>query len=980
MRARGFIVAAWGLALAGVLFAAAAPQAECGASATRAQQEAFLHLRSNLQGAKARMQTTAAIAPRAARFQQDFGNVAVMDASDGVVTQRNFFNLDNRTLVFTPGPAGYTVALGEDTFDAAAALAGPRLPLEDDDTERAVLPFAFPFYGAAYTQAWVNSNGSVTFTRGETGFTGFFALFSGGPPAIAGMFTDIDPALSASGVHVAAESGRWVATWNQIPPAGASSGGIHTFQIRLYPDGRIEVAYRTASPDEGVAGITPGAPRPVTLVDFASSPAGPFPDGVAELFSDQTYVDVITAARRFYETHDDSYDYLVFYNSMGVPSGAGIVAYELTLRSSGEGYGDTSVDMGATFGSPRRLQAVLNIGPTSQYPLDPRAFVPSRGVVGDTPLSILGHETGHLWLALVSVPHPTSSTALPPMLGAQLAHWAFPFHTDASFLEGNRIADGGPQANPRFRSTATVERYSQLDQYLMGFRDPREVEPFFAVLNSGSSNSRPPQAGIQFNGTRFDISVDDVIRAAGRRTPDSTVAQRHFRMAFILIVPEGSTISEGSPEAAALAQVERYRAEFGPFFERATDFRATLDTSLRRGVSLSLAPYGGVPLGAAGTASIEIQPPAEAPLTFALSAPQAVLQAPSSVTIPAGQTRVSFPVSGLRVGVEELRVTPSDPAYAEARARVPVNQTSNLRIAIVSGDKQVVSGGALENPIVVTAVDLNKVPYSGVTVRAAVTAGGRVEPESAVTDAFGRAVFRWTPAPGSVNALTVAVDGAPSSAATAVALGPPQIVSAVQAASFVPRLAPGSFGTLFGGSLTAGRSASFSAPFPDASGGVRVRINGITAQLVYLSDFQLNFLTPASLTPGPAQVVVETAVGASPPFQVQVDAAVPGIFFDAASGYGAILIAGTSSVTQVRPARAGEFIEVYCTGLGTEPAVTANIAGMPVTVTFAGATAIPGLQQVNIQIPPGLPSGAQNLALAVNGMASNTVKVQIAAP
>lgn len=978
MRARGFIVAAWGLALASVLSAAAAPQAQCGTSPVRPQQEAFLHLRSSLHRAKARLQTTTALAPRAAGFQRDFGNVAVMDASGGVIAQRNFFNLDNRTLIFTPGPAGYTVALGEDTFDAAAAGAGARLPLDDDDTERVILPFAFPFYGAAYTQAWVNSNGSISFTRGETGFNGFFALFSGGPPAIAGMFTDIDPALSASGVRVAAESGRWVVSWNQIPPAGASSGGIHTFQIRLYPDGRIEIAYRTASPDEGVAGITPGAPRPVTLVDFASAPAGPFPDGVAELFSDETYLDVITAARRFYETHDDSYDYLVFYNSMGVPAGPGVVAYELTLRSNGEGYGDTNVDIGASYGSPRRLQAVLNVGPTSQYPLDPRAPVPSRGVVGDTPLSILAHEAGHLWLALVSVPHPTSSTALPPMLGAQLAHWAFPFHSDASFLEGNRIADSGPEANPRFRSTATVERYSQLDQYLMGLRDPGEVEPFFAVLNSGNSNSRPPQAGLQFNGTRLDISVDDLIRVAGRRTPDSTVAQRHFRMAFILVVPEGSTVSEGSPEAAALAQVERYRAEFGPFFERATDFRATLDTSLRRGVNLSLAPHGGIPLGAAGTASLEIKSPAAAPLTFALAAPQAVLQLPASVTIPAGQSSVSFSVSGLRVGVEELTAAPSDPAYAEARARVPVNPVSNLRAAIVSGDKQVVTGGALENPIVVSAVDLNKVPYAGVTVRASASPGGRVEPERAVTDAFGRASFRWTPAPGSVNSLTAVIDGAPASAATAVALGPPQILSAVQAASYVPRLAPGSFGTLFGGSLTGGRLASFSAPFPVSSGGVRVRINGLTAQLVYLSDFQINFLAPAALTPGPAQVVVETALGVSPPFQVQVEAAVPGIFFDAASGYGAILIAGTSAVTQVRPARAGEYIEVYCTGLGTDPVVIATIAGIPVPVTFAGSTAIAGLQQVNLQIPPGLPAGAQNLTLTVNGAASNTVKVQIA--
>src|SRR5262249_14932426 len=161
---------------------------------------------------------------------------------------------------------------------------------------------------------------------------------------------------------------------------------------------------------------------------------------------------------------------------------AGVVAYELTSRSSGLGYADEPTDIGVEFGSKHRLHAVMNMGPLSQYPLDPNAIVPARGTVGDTALTLLGHEAGHLFLAFVSVPDP-SQPGSKPMLGRALAHWAFTYDSEASLLEGNRIEDRGTGASPRFATTATVQGYSPLDQYLMGFRAPDEVPTTFVVLN-----------------------------------------------------------------------------------------------------------------------------------------------------------------------------------------------------------------------------------------------------------------------------------------------------------------------------------------------------------------------------------------------------------------------------------------------------------------------------------------------------------------
>ena len=52
--------------------------------------------------------------------------------------------------------------------------------------------------------------------------------------------------------------------------------------------------------------------------------------------------------------------------------------------------------------------------------------------------------------------------------------------SDASVMEGNDIEDLGGGA---FRTVATVQRYSRLDQYAMGYVKESEVPDFFYVEN-----------------------------------------------------------------------------------------------------------------------------------------------------------------------------------------------------------------------------------------------------------------------------------------------------------------------------------------------------------------------------------------------------------------------------------------------------------------------------------------------------------------
>jgi len=292
----------------------------------------------------------------------------------------------------------------------------PLAALDDDDTRLVGLPFAFPFFGVAYNQVYVNSDGNLTFTAGDFASTDrSLGRMTAGAPRISPLFDDLNPAQTAGGVHVFADSTRVVVSWVNVPEyAQDGTGPPQTFQVRLYPDGRIQFSYAAGiSPSSAVVGIAPGNLQgSTTLVDFTLDPTGNYSAAVAERFGNTLAIDIVTVAQQFYQTHEDAYDYLVIYNNMDIPAMPGAVAYESTVRSSGAGYGFAAQDDGQEYGSASRLQSLMNMGPLSEYPTDPTQLVPLRASVGDTPITILAHEAGHLFLAFASVNDPNGASAL----------------------------------------------------------------------------------------------------------------------------------------------------------------------------------------------------------------------------------------------------------------------------------------------------------------------------------------------------------------------------------------------------------------------------------------------------------------------------------------------------------------------------------------------------------------------------------------
>jgi uncharacterized protein (TIGR03437 family) len=178
-------------------------------------------------------------------------------------------------------------------------------------------------------------------------------------------------------------------------------------------------------------------------------------------------------------------------------------------------------------------------------------------------------------------------------------------------------------------------------------------------------------------------------------------------------------------------------------------------------------------------------------------------------------------------------------------------------------------------------------------------------------------------------------------------------------------------------------------------------VNGAAAPLFAIANVngqqQINFQVPWEVASGQNVAIAESNNGtASASISVAVLAAQPGIFNYSAGGntFGAILHANYQLVDTANPAKPGETILIYCTGLGavssppadgspgngqitlTTPTVT--IGGTKAMVSFSGlAPGFVGLYQINAEVPPGLKPGNQPVVITDSGASSNSVLLPV---
>lgn len=950
---------------------------------------------------------------------QDRGHVAIIDTSNGVMPEVNAIDLVNRTLRFEP--AGEALGFRGTSEPLAAAedarLSGSPLGLEDDDFIQVDLPFAFPYFGQTYRSVFVGSDGHVTFEEGDARTAArSLARAVSGPPRLAPLFVDLDPTRFSARIRASVEADRAVFTWDGVPLFSQTSNGRRqTFQIEIDSAGGIAFHYIALDLTSAVVGVFPGRLRgEPAAVDLSAGFLGSGPSGFAELFQLIRELDTFAVGQSFYRNHDDAYDFLIVFNDLGLSAGPGAFAFEINVRNEVLGIGDLLstnpvFDFGPDFGSARRLTSFVNMGPVTNYPSSPTARIPFIGE--NNTLSLLGQETGHRWGVYVDFVDPATGLRSSNLLGRQEAHWSFFFNSNASVLEGNRIVDNGVNANPRFETTETVARFGELDQYIMGLRGPEETPPSFLVENPSGigfpNRSRAPQTGVAFGGVRKEIPVDLIIAAEGPRVPDHTVAPREFRFAFALLVEEGT-----QPSEAALAKVEAFRAAWGPYFEAAVEGRATASTELVRMLELSAWPAAGVGLGASGQATVSIAAARAIHTVVNLTAQNGRIGVPATVTIPAGERSATFTVAGRATGVDVLRASTAEAGFEQTTARIQVSSLHALTLEVESGGLQSGSTGqTLSEPVVFRLLDANRLPYAGVQVEIAASAGSSVDPPTAMTGPDGRIEAFWTlgAIPGD-SELAAKLTEAPSVRATARASGegvrPAFSRGAVVSAASLntddrandDSLGPGGLISIFGSGLSIETAAADELPLPRKLADVEVRINGIPAPLLFVSPEQINLQVPFEISGTVARIVVSNLGGVSEEVSVPVALVQPGVFFDGGTGLGSIVYALDGQSPWNRPAEAGEFISIYASGLGpvsprtetgeaalgfllsiNERPVTALLDGRRLDAQFAGlAPGFAGLWQVNVQLPADLTPGEYELALEVDGHRSNAVKIVVA--
>lgn len=266
----------------------------------------------------------------------------------------------------------------------------------------------------------------------------------------------------------------------------------------------------------------------------------------------------------------------------------------------------------------------------------------------------------------------------------------------------------------------------------------------------------------------------------------------------------------------------------------------------------------------------------------------------------------------------------------------------------------------------------------------------------------------------------------------------PAIASVVSSANFgTGAIAPGAIVSVFGANF--GNKDNLAAFPSTAENGVSVLFNGTPAPIFALAGTggQINVLVPDDLpTSGTVDVTVTDAAGTSAAQTLNLAPAAPGIFsysdplvltrrnavavtantawiamplsMAATMGLPTNCNALGAAALCAQPAHAGDYLQIYATGLGkatpngdpngtvlatgtvapadgkpvylTVATPTVTIGGQPATVLFSGLVpGLAGLYQVNVQIPSGVAPGDDVPLMISMGAASDAATIAIAA-
>jgi len=199
----------------------------------------------------------------------------------------------------------------------------------------------------------------------------------------------------------------------------------------------------------------------------------------------------------------------------------------------------------------------------------------------------------------------------------------------------------------------------------------------------------------------------------------------------------------------------------------------------------------------------------------------------------------------------------------------------------------------------------------------------------------------------------------------------------MNAASLVQQLVPGSLALIDVPLSVSEATLAAQLPLPRELAGVSILIGDQAAPIAGVSASSALVQVPWEIICGPTSVVVQDRNTTLNTISVEVRPTSPGVL--------AVTHDDGTLVDAAHPAESGETVVAYATGLGAPVAaqtdgdvpvgaillknqLSALVGGLSAKVLWAGlAPALVGLQQVNIQMPDGVPSGTAGLQLIMLG-------------
>jgi uncharacterized protein (TIGR03437 family) len=258
-----------------------------------------------------------------------------------------------------------------------------------------------------------------------------------------------------------------------------------------------------------------------------------------------------------------------------------------------------------------------------------------------------------------------------------------------------------------------------------------------------------------------------------------------------------------------------------------------------------------------------------------------------------------------------------------------------------------------------------------------------------------RGTFRWTPTAADAGKMwrvtfTVSDGQFEDARTTTLRVVAAESLAVVNAASYYGgAIAADSIATVFGTNLALRAESAQAVPLPLIMASASVTVNGSRAQLLYVSDNQINFVIPPDVNPGVASVIVQTAFGKFALGHIPITETAPAIFTADASGRGdAATTATADGITYQQSPFAltingkPNYLLLFGTGLRRAERISATIGGVAAKVLYAGAQGqFIGLDQMNIELPIALAEQLSSvptrveIVVSANGVEANRTSV-----